>query len=175
MDVAKTISAVAASVAALGGSYTLADKFGWFDKPILNWSPEHFEISDGSAGGEFKVIVARQKLRDDCEVTNFKIEIKDSDFVVHPASPSIATFSGPATPTVDKFGYKFTFSPERVFSGRLELDKTSINRMGPSNMGLINKSFEELYIANIPVLLQTAARYLSPLSIMDSLKKSVIP
>ena len=112
MDVAKTISAVAASVAALGGSYTLADKFGWFDKPILNWSPEHFEISDGSAGGEFKVIVARQKLRDDCEVTNFKIEIKDSDFVVHPAIPSIATFSGPATPTVDKFGYKFTLSPE---------------------------------------------------------------
>ena len=112
MDVAKTISAVAASVAALGGSYTLADKFGWFDKPILNWSPEHFEISDGSAGGEFKVVVARQKLRDDCEVTNFKIEIKDSDFVVHPAIPSIATFSGPATPTVDKFGYKFTFSPE---------------------------------------------------------------
>jgi hypothetical protein len=112
MDVAKTISAVAASVAALGGSYTLADKFGWLDKPILNWSPEHFEISDGSAGGEFKVVVARQKLRDDCEVTNFKIEIKDSDFVVHPAIPSIATFSGPATPTVDKFGYKFTLSPE---------------------------------------------------------------
>ena len=112
MDVAKTISAVAASVAALGGSYTLADKFGWFDKPILNWSPEHFEISDGAAGGEFKVVVARQKLRDDCEVTNFKIEIKDSDFVVHPAIPSIATFSGPATPAVDKFGYKFTFSPE---------------------------------------------------------------
>jgi hypothetical protein len=112
MDFAKTISAVAASVAALGGSYTLADKFGWFDKPVLNWSPEHFEISDEAPDGEFKVVVARQKLRDDCEVTNFKIEIKDSDYVVHPAIPSIATFSGPATPTVDKFGYKFTFSPE---------------------------------------------------------------
>lgn len=112
IDVAKTISAVAASVAAVGGSYTLADKFGWFDKPILEWSPEHFEVSDGTSDGEFKVIVARQKLRDDCEVTNFKIEIKDSDFVVHPAISSIATFSGPATPTVDKFGYKFTFSPE---------------------------------------------------------------
>lgn len=112
IDVAKTISAVAAGVAALGGSYTLADKFGWFDKPILSWSPEHFEVSNGASNGEFKVIVARQKLRDDCEVTNFKIEVKDSDFVVHPAVPSIATFSGPATPTVDKFGYKFTFSPE---------------------------------------------------------------
>lgn len=30
MDVPKVISAVAASVAALGGSYTLADKFGCF-------------------------------------------------------------------------------------------------------------------------------------------------
>lgn len=112
IDVAKTISAVAAGVAAIGGSYTLADKFGWFDKPILSWSPEHFEVSNGTSNGEFKVIVARQKLRDDCEVTNFKIEVKDSDFVVYPAVPSIATFSGPATPTVDKFGYKFTFSPE---------------------------------------------------------------
>lgn len=112
IDVAKTISAVAAGVAAIGGSYTLADKFGWFDKPILSWSPEHFEVSNGTSNGEFRVIVARQKLRDDCEVTNFKIEVKDSDFVVHPAVPSIATFSGPATPTVDKFGYKFTFSPE---------------------------------------------------------------
>jgi hypothetical protein len=27
--------------------------------------------------------------------------------VVHPAKPSIATFSGPASDTVDKFGYKF--------------------------------------------------------------------
>lgn len=111
-DVAKIIGAIAASVAAIGGSYTLAEKLGWFNKAILEWSPEHFEVASGHSGGEFKVVVARQKLRDDCEVTSFKIEIQDSDFVVHPAIPSIATFSGPATATVDKFGYKFTFSPE---------------------------------------------------------------
>ena len=112
IDVTKAIASVAASVAALGGSYTLADKFGWFDKAILQWSPEHFEVASGPSNGEFKVVVARQKLRDDCEVTNFKIEIQDADLIVHPAIPSIATFSGPATPTVDKFGYKFTLSPE---------------------------------------------------------------
>ncbi len=109
---AKAIGAVAAAVAAIGGSYTLADKMGLFRDPILKWSPEHFEISSGKASGEFKVVVARQKIRDDCEVTNFKIEVKDADFVVHPATPSISTFSGPASPTVDKFGYKFTFTPE---------------------------------------------------------------
>jgi hypothetical protein len=112
VDITKVIASIAASVAAIGGSYTLADKFGWLDKAILKWSPEHFEVSSGPANGEFKVVVARQKQRDDCEVTNFKSVIIDSDFFVHPAIPSIATFSGPATPTVDKFGYKFTFSPE---------------------------------------------------------------
>ena len=34
IDLTKAIGAVAASVAALGGSYTLADKFGWFDSAI---------------------------------------------------------------------------------------------------------------------------------------------
>ena len=44
IDLTKAIGAVAASVAALGGSYTLADKFGWFDRAILEWAPEHFQI-----------------------------------------------------------------------------------------------------------------------------------
>ena len=53
IDLAKTIGAVAASVAALGGSYTLADKFGWFDRAIIEWSPENFKmlwspLNDGS-------------------------------------------------------------------------------------------------------------------------------
>ena len=103
----KIIGAVTASTAMIGGGYTLADKFGVFKKDILKWSPEHFEISDSTATGEFKVVVARQKIRDDCEVTSFKLEVRDSDFVVHPAKPSIATFSGPASDKVDKFGYKF--------------------------------------------------------------------
>lgn len=45
IDVTKAIGAVAASIAAIGGGYTLADKFGWFDRAILEWSPEHFKIT----------------------------------------------------------------------------------------------------------------------------------
>ncbi len=103
----KIIGAVTASTAMIGGGYTLADKFGVFHKDILKWAPEHFQISDAPANGEFKVVVARQKIRDNCEVTAFKLEVRDSELVVHPAKPSIATFSGPASDTVDKFGYKF--------------------------------------------------------------------
>ena len=44
IDLAKTIGAVAASIAALGGSYTLADKFGFFDRAIIEWSPENFKL-----------------------------------------------------------------------------------------------------------------------------------
>jgi len=36
IDITKAIGAVAATVAALGGSYTLADKFGWLDRAIIN-------------------------------------------------------------------------------------------------------------------------------------------
>ncbi len=103
----KTIGLVTASIAMIGGGWTLADKVGVFKKDILEWAPEHFHISDGPANGEFKAVVARKKNRDDCEVTSFKLEVRDADFVVHPALPSIATFSGPASPEVDKFGYKF--------------------------------------------------------------------
>jgi hypothetical protein len=100
----KIIGAVTASTAMIGGGYTLADKFGMFHKDILKWAPEHFQISDAPANGEFKVVVARQKIRDNCEVMSFKLEVRDSELVVHPAKPSIATFSGPASDTVDKFG-----------------------------------------------------------------------
>ena len=57
----KIIGAITASTAMIGGGYTLADKFGVFHKDILKWSPEHFQISDAPANGEFKVVVARQK------------------------------------------------------------------------------------------------------------------
>lgn len=118
--ITKTVGAVSAVIAMLGGGYTLVDKVGWFKQDILKWAPEHFQISSATAKEEFKVVVARQKLRDDCEVTGFKLEVRDSDFVVHPAKPSIATFSGPASPIVDKFGYKFTIEPghhHKVASG----------------------------------------------------------
>ena len=65
----KVIGAITASTAMIGGGYTLADKFGVFHKDILKWAPEHFQISDAPANGEFKAVVARQKIRDDCEVT----------------------------------------------------------------------------------------------------------
>ena len=92
------------------GGYTAWDKIGksLTDKDIIRWAPEHFEISDGPASGEFQVVVARQKLRDDCKVDDFKLEVRDSQYIVHAAIPSVAKFSGPAGEGVEKFGYKFT-------------------------------------------------------------------
>lgn len=111
-DVTKSVGAITAVIAMTGGGYTLVDKMGIFKKDILEWAPEHFQISNAPADGEFRVVVARKKNRDDCEVTGFRLEVRDSEFVVHKASPSIATFSGPASPEVDKFGYKFTIEPD---------------------------------------------------------------
>ena len=117
-DATKAIGVVTAAIAMTGGGYTLVEKMGLFKKDILEWAPEHFQISDAPATGEFRVVVARKKNRDDCEVTGFKLEVRDSEFVVHAASPSIAVFSGPAAPEVDKFGYKFTLnSPSTVAHG----------------------------------------------------------
>jgi hypothetical protein len=105
-NITKGIGVVTATFALIGGGYTLFGKFE--DKRILEWSPEHFEISDGTVDDEFKVVVAREKFRDDCSVEGFRLEIRDSEYVVHPAKPSIAKFSGPANDKVDKFGYKIT-------------------------------------------------------------------
>ena len=106
-SITKGIGVVTATFALIGGGYTLYDKLG-IEDPILEWAPEYFEISDGETDDDFKVVVARQKLRDDCKVTGFRLEVRDSDFVVHKATPSIAKFSGPASDKVDKFGYYFT-------------------------------------------------------------------
>lgn len=106
-SITKSIGVVTATFALIGGGYTLYDKLG-IEDPILKWSPEHFEISNGETDDDFKVVVARQKLRDDCKVAGFRLEVRDSAFVVHKATPSIAKFSGPASDKVDKFGYYFT-------------------------------------------------------------------
>lgn len=122
--ITKYIGALTACFALIGGGYTATDKIGNYfkDNEILVWAPEHFSVSDGPANEEFKVVIARQKKRDDCSVISFKIEIKDSEYIVHEAKPNIAVFSGPATPTIDKFGYKFTINmPESVASGRATL------------------------------------------------------
>jgi hypothetical protein len=67
-------------------------------------------------------VVARQKIRDDCTVDEFGLEVRDSDYIVHNAKPSIAKFSGPVTSNVDKFGYTITLeNPDSVAVGPAKL------------------------------------------------------
>jgi hypothetical protein len=112
MDIAKTIGAVAASVAALGGSYTLVDKVGWLESPILVWAPEHFKIEPAKLGEPVTVTVARIKKRDDCSVESFIPSIRDGKGMVHEAVSSNAKFSGPASPEIDTFTYTLTVKSE---------------------------------------------------------------
>ncbi len=112
MDIAKTIGAVAASVAALGGSYTLVDKVGWLESPILVWAPEHFKIEPAKLGEPVTVTVARIKKRDDCSVESFIPSIRDGKGMVHEAVPSNPKFSGPASPEIDTFTYTLSVKSE---------------------------------------------------------------
>lgn len=117
----KYIGVATASFAAIGGAYTTIDNMGVFKNPIVEWVPEYFNISDGPADGEFRVVVARKKFRD-CAVEKFTLEIKDANFVVHKANSSVAVFSGPATKEVDKFAYKITIeNPRDVAPGKANL------------------------------------------------------
>lgn len=121
-SITKPVAAITAIMAMVGGGYSLYDKIGLLHKDILKWDAEHFTISNGPASGQFRVVVARQKIRDDCTVEDFTLEVRDSDFIVHKASPSVAIFSGPASPTVDKFGYTMTIEkPESVAIGEAKL------------------------------------------------------
>jgi hypothetical protein len=118
----KLIGAVTALFAMVGGGYTATDKLGLFKKPILEWSPEYFSITGGPADGEFAVVAARKKIRDDCSVEQFYLEVRDARYIVHQANPSIAKFSGPATDKIDKFGYTITLeNPSKVSPGRATL------------------------------------------------------
>jgi hypothetical protein len=109
-NITKGIGAITATLALIGGGYTLWDKLE--SKDILTWAPEHFQISDGPVDGTFDVIIAREKHRDDCSVEGFTLEVKDSKYMVHTASPSVAKFSGPASDKIDKFGFSFTIDKE---------------------------------------------------------------
>ena len=121
IDVTKTISAVAASVAALGGGYTLADKFGWFDRAILEWAPEHFRIV-ADEGKPINVTVARIKKRDDSSVESFTPSIRDASGMVHEATTTASKFSGPAGPEIDTFTYELTMiRKEKIASGKATL------------------------------------------------------
>jgi len=112
IDLSKTIGAVAASVAALGGGYTLVDKVGWLDRAIVEWSPEHFQIPSAKIGQPIEVTVARIKKRDDCSVESFVPAIRDGRGLVHEAVSSNPKFSGPAGPEVDTFTYTLTVKSE---------------------------------------------------------------
>lgn len=115
--ITKSIGAVTACLALTGGGYTLWDKLKPV-QPILTWHGEYFKIESGPADGEFAVIVAREKHRNDCEVKEFKLEVKDSKFQVHTAKSSVSVFSGPASNKIDKFGYRITLAdPEKVAPG----------------------------------------------------------
>lgn len=111
-NITKGIGAVTATLALIGGGYTLWDKLE--SKEILAWAPEHFSVTDAPVDGTFDVIVAREKYRDDCSVEGFTLEVKDSKFMVHKAIPSIAKFSGPASDKIDKFGFSFTIDKEHI-------------------------------------------------------------
>ena len=107
-----TVKMVAGSLAAVvglaSGTLTLTNNVGidLWERPILEWAPESFKIEDGYIMDGFKVIVARQKLRDDCDVVGFSVQIRDSEYLVHPTVTSVSKFSGPASDTVDMFGYR---------------------------------------------------------------------
>ena len=121
-SITKPIAVVTAIMAAIGGGYSLYDKVKLPPKDILQWDADHFSISNGPASGSFRVVVARQKIRDDCTVEDFSLEVRDSDYMVHKALPSVAKFSGPASPTVDKFGYTMTVEkPDSVAIGSAKL------------------------------------------------------
>jgi len=101
---------VTASLAVVVGGYTAGDKFGWFDRAIIEWAPEHFNIAPARIGDPIRVTVARIKKRDDCSVESFMPSIRDAGGMVHEATPSMSKFSGPAGPSVDTFTYDLVVS-----------------------------------------------------------------
>lgn len=111
-NITKGVGVITATLAMLGGGYTLWDKLE--NKDILTWAPEYFEITDGPVSGEFKVTVAREKHRDDCTVTDFTLSIRDSENIVHPATSSIGKFMGPANDKIDTFAYKMKLAEGHV-------------------------------------------------------------
>jgi len=120
-DLTKAIGALAASIAALGGSYTLADKVGWFDRAIIQWTPEHFKIV-AEAGQPINVTVARIKKRDDCSVEGFIPSIRDAAGMLHESTTTASKFSGPAGPDIDTFTYQLSIvGKEKIALGKATL------------------------------------------------------
>ena len=112
---------VTASFALVVGGYTAGDKFGWFQRPILEWAPEHFKIV-AESGQPINVTVARIKKRDDCSVESFTPSIRDAAGMVHEATTTASKFSGPAGPEIDTFTYQLTMvQKEKIADGKATL------------------------------------------------------
>lgn len=111
-NITKGIGVITATLAMVGGGYTVWDKFE--SKDILTWAPEHFAIVAYEDG--YKVTVAREKHRDDCTVEDFTLTVRDSENIVHQASSSIGKFMGPASDTVDTFAFKMQIESDQVVS-----------------------------------------------------------
>jgi len=113
---------VTASFALVVGGYTAGDKFGWFQKPILEWSPDHFKIPAAKIGQPVNVTVARIKKRDDCSVERFEPTVRDAAGMIHAATPSMSKFTGPAGPDIDTFTYQLKVSDkEPIAPGKATL------------------------------------------------------
>ena len=108
-NITKGIGVVTATLAMLGGGYSVWDKFS--SKDILTWAPEHFNIEPYE--GNYKVTVAREKHRDDCTVTDFTLTVRDSENIIHQASSSIGKFMGPASDRVDTFAFKMSIESDQ--------------------------------------------------------------
>lgn len=109
------------------GGYTAGDKFGWWsaERPILDWAPEHFKITDTKIGQPISVTVARIKRRDDCSVESFTPVVRDAAGMMHGAAPSISKFTGPAGHQIDTFAYQLRLSPkEPIAPGKATLTAT---------------------------------------------------
>jgi hypothetical protein len=113
---------VTASFALVVGGYTAGDKFGWFQRPVLEWAPEHFKIATAKIGSPVNVTVARIKKRDDCSVEGFEPTVRDAAGMIHAATPSMTKFTGPAGPEIDTFTYQLKLSDkEPVAPGKATL------------------------------------------------------
>lgn len=115
MDIPKLTPLVQFCTAAFAlavGGYTAGEKFGWFQKPILEWAPDHFSIPPAKIGEPIKVTVARIKKRDDCSVEAFVPSVRDSAGMIHDAVPSTSKFTGPASHEIDTFTYQLSILPK---------------------------------------------------------------
>jgi hypothetical protein len=101
---------VTATFALLVGGYTAGDKFGWFQRPIIEWAPDHFKIPAAKIGQPINVTVARIKRRDDCSVEAFTPTVRDAAGMMHDATPSTSKFTGPAGDQIDTFAYQLKLS-----------------------------------------------------------------